>query len=121
MSTPMSPLSPAAEAAMSRLDVAFAPAVAEQHRIERTLAGLRVGESTVINGTPVTVVSLAVAEAIRVFETASLHAAQLAARAESGGMSDLDADSLAHAEDLMAGARAELAKAGRLDLIGGAR
>jgi hypothetical protein len=37
-----------------------------------------------------------------------------------GGLSDLDADDLAHNVDLMAGARAVLAKAGRLDLVGGA-
>jgi hypothetical protein len=60
-------------------------------------------------------------EAVTVYETASVRAVQLAALAESGRMlSDLDADSLAHAEDLMAGARAVLAAAGRLDLVGGA-
>lgn len=59
-------------------------------------------------------------EAVTVYETATVRVVQLAALAESGRLSDLDADSLAHAEDLMAGARATLAKAGRLDLIGGA-
>jgi hypothetical protein len=58
-------------------------------------------------------------QAVTVYETAAVHAAQLAARAESGRMSDLDADDLAHAEELMAGARATLRAAGRLDLIGG--
>jgi hypothetical protein len=57
-------------------------------------------------------------QAVAKYETAAVHAVQLAALAQSGDMSDLDADSLAHAEDLMAGARAVLAKAGRLDLIG---
>lgn len=46
-----------------------------------------------------------------------MHARQLAAVAESGGMSDLDADSLAVAEDLMAASRATLAAAGQLHLI----
>ncbi|MER6492664.1 hypothetical protein [Streptomyces griseorubiginosus] len=59
-------------------------------------------------------------EAVAVYETASVHVVQLAALAESGRLSDLDADSLAHAEDLMAGALATIAQAGRLDLIGGA-
>ena len=45
------------------------------------------------------------------FDTAATHVVQLAALAEAGGRSDLDADSLAHAEDLMAGL---------LPLIGGA-
>ncbi|MER6534337.1 hypothetical protein ABT215_11100 [Streptomyces sp900105755] len=45
------------------------------------------------------------------FQTAATHAVQLAALAETGAMSDLDADDLAHAEDLMAGL---------LPLIGGA-
>lgn len=40
-----------------------------------------------------------------------------AARA-TGSMSDLNADDLAHYVDLMAGAKATLAAAGRLDLIG---
>lgn len=58
-----------------------------------------------------------VVQAVTVYETAAVHAVQLAALAEAGPLSDLDADSLAHAEDLMAGARATLASAGRLDLI----
>lgn len=115
------PLPQPAVAALSRLSVAFAPVMAEHHRIERAATRLRNGETAVINGTPVTAVSLPVAEALTVFETASLHAVQLAARAESGTLSDLDADSLAHAEDLMAGARATLAAAGMLHLIGGAQ
>ncbi|MGA5372311.1 hypothetical protein ACPCSD_14685 [Streptomyces griseoincarnatus] len=61
-----------------------------------------------------------VVHAVTVYETAAEHAAQLASRAESGLMSDLDADDLAHAEELMAGAAATLHAAGRLDLIGGA-
>ncbi len=59
-------------------------------------------------------------EAVTVYESATVRAVQLAALAEAGRLSDLDADSLAHAEDMMAGARATLAAAGRLDLIGGA-
>ncbi|MFJ6566592.1 hypothetical protein ACIQNU_04180 [Streptomyces sp. NPDC091292] len=55
-----------------------------------------------------------------VYETAAVHARELGVLAASGRMSDLDADSLAAAEDLMAGASAVLATAGRLDLIGGA-
>jgi hypothetical protein len=93
--------------------------LAEQYRIERAACRLRDGESTVINGTPVTAVSLEVAEALTRYETESVHVVQLAALAESGRLSDLDADSLAHAEDLRAGALATLAQAGRLDLIGG--
>jgi hypothetical protein len=61
-----------------------------------------------------------VVQAVTVYETAAEHAAQLAALAEADKMTDLDADDLAHAEDLVAGARATLAAAGRLDLIGGA-
>ncbi|WP_435595890.1 hypothetical protein [Streptomyces albogriseolus] len=61
-----------------------------------------------------------VVQAVTVYETAAVHAAQLAALAEADKLDDLDADSLAHAEDLMAGAAATLASAGRLDLLGGA-
>lgn len=45
------------------------------------------------------------------YNTAASHAVQLAALAETGRMSDLDADDLAHSMDLMAGL---------LPLIGGA-
>ena len=58
-------------------------------------------------------------QAVAEYETAAVHAAQLAGLAESGRMSDLDARSLADAEDVMAAARTVLAEAGQLDLIGG--
>ncbi|MFJ9420726.1 hypothetical protein [Streptomyces sp. NPDC101249] len=51
-------------------------------------------------------------DAAESYESAAVRAVQLAAVAETGHMSDLDADSLAHAEDLMAGLLPE---------IGGAR
>jgi len=112
------PLPPAAEAAMSRLTAAFAPAVAEQHRIERIVSGLHNGESTVINGTPVTAVSLAVAEALTVHETASVRAAELAAKDAAGvDLPALDVRAWEFAEELMAGARATLSAAGQLHLI----
>ncbi|MEZ3180760.1 hypothetical protein KYY02_19330 [Streptomyces pimonensis] len=56
--------------------------------------------------------------AVAQYETAAMHAVQLAALAVAGEMTDLDADSLAAAEDVMSAARAVLAEAGRLDLIG---
>jgi hypothetical protein len=58
--------------------------------------------------------------AVAQYETAALHAVQFAALAEAGKLTDLDADSLAAAEAMKDAARAVLAKAGRLDLIGGA-
>lgn len=57
-------------------------------------------------------------QAVTRHETAAVHAAQLAHQAAAGSLTDLDADDLAHAEDLMAAARTVLASAGRLDLIG---
>ena len=51
-------------------------------------------------------------------EKAAVHAAQLAHQAAAGSLTDLDADDLAHAEDLKAAAHTVLANAGRLDLIG---
>lgn len=59
----------------------------------------------------------AVVRAVTVYEVASVRAMVLAGFAETGFMSDLDADSLAHAEDLMAGSRAILADAGQLHLL----
>jgi hypothetical protein len=58
-----------------------------------------------------------VVRAVTVYETAATHAADLAAVAASGRMTDLDADSLAVAEDLMAGSRATLTAAGMLHLV----
>lgn len=64
---------------------------------------------------------LAIVQAVTLHETAAVHAAQLAHEAAAGSLTDLEADDLAHAEDLMAGARTTLAQAGRLDLIGATR
>jgi hypothetical protein len=61
----------------------------------------------------------AIVAAVTTYETAALHAAELAAKAVTGqGLPALDVRSWEFAEDLMAGARATLAAAGRLDLIG---
>jgi hypothetical protein len=119
--TPTAQLPTPAAAALARLESAFPAALAEQHRIERAATALHAGESTLINGTPVTAVSLEVAEALTRYEIATVHVVQLAALAESGSLSDLQADDLAHAEDLRAGALATLAEAGALHLIGGTR
>jgi len=55
------------------------------------------------------------------YATASARAAQLNERVDGGvKLSALEWDDLAHAEDVMSGTKATLAKAGRLDLIGGA-
>lgn len=59
----------------------------------------------------------AIVRAVTDYETAAVHAADLAAVAETGRMSDLDADSLAAAEDLMAASRATLAAASQLHLV----
>jgi hypothetical protein len=61
------------------------------------------------------------AETAADYRAAEARANELMAIARTGRMSDLNADDLAHYVDLMAGARATLAKAGRLDLIGGGR
>jgi hypothetical protein len=58
-----------------------------------------------------------VIRAVTQYTTAAVHAVQLAALAESGRMTDLDADSLSAAEDLMADAHARLAEAGMLHLL----
>lgn len=61
-----------------------------------------------------------VAAAAAVYRKSESRANELIGIGRTGCMSDLDADDLAHHVDLMAGARATLAEAGRLDLIGGA-
>lgn len=59
-----------------------------------------------------------VAAAAATYRKAALRAASLGGEALSPEMLTLHADDLAHAEDLMAGARATLAKADALHLIG---
>jgi hypothetical protein len=61
--------------------------------------------------------SPAIVRAVTVYETAALHRATLAELAETGQLSDLDAEGFDIAADLMAGARATLAAAGMLHLI----
>jgi hypothetical protein len=84
----------------------------------RTTAPLPPAASAALSRLERTSIAPAVVRAVTEYETAALHAVELSDLALLGGLSDLDADSLAAAEDLMAGARATLAKAGRLDLIG---
>lgn len=57
--------------------------------------------------------------AVARYRHAEARANELIAIGAAGAMTDLDADDLAHAVELMAGYRATLAAAGRLDLIGG--
>ncbi len=59
----------------------------------------------------------AIVRAVTRYEAASLRATELAKVAASGRMSDMDADSLAAAEDLMAASLATLAEAGALYLV----
>lgn len=122
LARPTAPLPQPAVAALSRLESAFPAVVAEQHRVERVATALHAGESTVINGTPVTAVSLAVAEAITRYEAASERTAAI-----SKALADpeykptgLEWDDLAHAREVMTGSRDILAEAGMLRLIGGA-
>jgi hypothetical protein len=108
MSAQTAPLPPAAEEALARLESAFPLAVAEQHRIERIVAGLRAGESAVINGVECTAVSLAAAVLLDRYREASQRCRRLAA----APVTDFDAVLLA--QDEMRACRCQL------DLIGGA-
>ena len=67
-----------------------------------------------------TSIAPAVVGAVTQYESAALQAVELSDLALVGLLSDLDADSLVHAEDLMADARTVLASAGLLHLVGGA-
>ena len=99
---------------MSPADVAAhvaaqGPVVAEQHRIEQQLAGLKNGESTVINGTLCTMVSPQVAELVQRHEWASARCRRLSAAG--------DYDQWLCVADELAMCRCKLAAAGCLDLI----
>lgn len=60
-----------------------------------------------------------VVRAVTQYRSAALHAVELSDLALVGLLSDLDTDSLAHAEDLMAAARTVLADADLLYLVDG--
>jgi hypothetical protein len=69
-------------------------------------------------GTPTQPLAPAVVRAVAVYETAALHAAELAAKAMMGGdLPALDVRSWEFAEELKSGSRATLAAARMLHLI----
>lgn len=105
-----------AAAAPARLESAFPDALAEQHRVERAVCSLRNGESTVINGTPVTAVSLEVAEAITRYEIATARYDELIARPASS-LSPAEFDAFGDAQQTIAKSLGVLADAGMLHLI----
>lgn len=72
--------------------------------------------------TPTAPLPAAAEAALVTYETARLRAAELAAQSAAGGnLAAVDVRAWEFAEELMAGARATLAAAGQLHLIGGAR
>jgi hypothetical protein len=58
-----------------------------------------------------------VVRAVTVYSTASARTAELSAVAGRRELTVSEADYLEHAQDMLAGARATLAEAGRLDLV----
>ncbi|NEA52388.1 hypothetical protein [Streptomyces sp. SID10815] len=118
-SAPTEPPSPTAMAALERLERAFGFTTVEvAAHVTPSVDGLSVADRLAHESASYVRVTPEVARAVTEYDVAAEHARDLAAVAASGRMSDLDADSLAAAEDLMAGARARLAAAGHLDLIG---
>lgn len=97
MSTPTAPLSQVALDAM--------------RRIEQALAGVRVGESTVINGVECTVIDLQTADLLDRYQAASKRCRRLSADPAP------DFDRIADLQDEMATCRCQLAAAGQLHLI----
>ena len=113
---PTAPLPTPAVDALRKLESAFPAALAEQHRIERAACSLRVGESTVINGTPVTAVSLEVAEALTRYEVATARYDELIVRPASS-LSPAEFDAVGTAQQTIAESLGVLADAGMLHLI----
>ena len=114
--TPTAPLPTPAADALRRLESAFPAALAEQHRIERAATALHAGESTVINGTPVTAVSLEVAEALTRYEVATARYDELIVRPASA-LSPREFDAFGDAQQTIAKSLGVLADAGMLHLI----
>lgn len=95
-------------------------AIAAIHSLEARLAGLRRGESTVINGTTCTAVSLNEAELLTRYKVASARTAELSKLTDARDLTVAEFNAFEFAQDTMRESRAKLAEAGRLDLIGGA-
>lgn len=91
-------------------------AVAALHRLEARLAGLRRGESTVINGVTCTAVSLRDADLLDRYDWVSACCRRKSATAATSA----DFDRLLCLQDELAVCRRELVAAGLLHLIGGA-
>jgi hypothetical protein len=85
------------------------PAIAEQHRIEHLVAGLRFGESTVVNGTPVTAINVEVADLLARHRWASARCSRLSIAG--------DYDGWWRVQDELSLCRCQLAAAGMLHLV----
>ncbi|MDX3713406.1 hypothetical protein PV733_31585 [Streptomyces europaeiscabiei] len=99
-----------------KIETLNSAAVAAIHRLEARLAGLRRGESTVINGTVCTAISLRDADLLERYGRASACCRSRSAAAESSA----DFDGLLVVQDELAACRRDLVEAGLLHLIGGA-
>ncbi|MDX2757861.1 hypothetical protein [Streptomyces europaeiscabiei] len=91
-------------------------AVAAIHRLEARLAGLSRGESTVINGTTCTAVSLRDVDLLERYGRVSACCRRKSALAATSA----DFDGLLVVQDELAACRREVAEAGLLHLVGGA-
>jgi hypothetical protein len=83
--------------------------VAEQHRIEHLVAGLRFGESTVVNGTPVAAINVEVADLLTRHRWASARCGRLSIAG--------DYDGWWRVQDELSLCRWQLAAAGMLHLV----
>lgn len=142
------PLPPTAAAALARLERAFVPVSLDVARAvtryevatarydelaARPVSTLSPAEVTAFGDARQTIVEalgelgkagrldlIGPAQAASRYRQAAARAVELSTLALLDRMTGLDADDLAHAEDLMAAEKATLTAAGRLDLIGGA-
>jgi hypothetical protein len=90
-------------------EVDTASVIAEHHRVERIVSGMKVGETAVINGTPVTAISLEVADLLDAYDAA---AARYRRVVEAG-----DYEGCEYVRDEMTLHLRRLAAAGHADLI----
>lgn len=89
------------------------PVIAEHLRVERIVSGMAIGETAVINGTPVTVISLPVDDLLNRHQAAASRCRRLSADATS----DVDFEQLLDVQDELSLCRCQLASAGMLHLI----
>ncbi|MFF2100935.1 hypothetical protein [Streptomyces sp. NPDC058202] len=85
--------------------------IAEHRRIERIVSGMEVGDTVVINGTPVTAISLEVADLLDAYDAAAARYRRVAEAGDYEGCEYIRDEMTLHLRRLAAAGHADLIRA----------